>query len=735
MSDDILEKNSKIKEYIKKFGSSEKFIRKILDSISGEFNIINMETFDVEVSNSDNFYSGIKCYEMIKKCSDKCDENDCILKRVLLSKKKEIIKGRHNPRETPLEIHGYPIMDEKGDVASVIIHEMDISEREKLKENYEMLYDNLEDCFSLNKMIYKNGSASDWIVLKANKAYKKLFGEHVEGMRASEINSDLFARYIDHFEKALRKNKIQKTKIPIKLRGKSFDIITFKTRKDHFVNLTRDVTDKQVGEDKVKEIEERFYGILQNSQDLVYRYNFKEDKFDYVSESVFTILGYPLGEFMEMNRKDFESKIHPNDIHKLKIEESLEAEVSSIVEYRFKKRDGGYIWLRVKRVIFRDEKGELAYSVGDMMDITSEKLVEEEKTRLEEKIIQIRGKELGAKERITLTDKEKIVLWGLCRYPLLNDEELAKKLDLKRSTFTAIKNRIKGKKWFSLIYLPNFYKLGCQFFSIFEGNLSKSAKVKTLNLSLVKEAPEVILNNYQDDRFFGVFVSDRYVSFKKFLETFIEDNKDIFRMGVRESSFFYGLDSVELRDMSNMINSLFNLGMKEKSAVYTFEKEGKGLNINEKRVLLTMIKNSEMSSAEISKKVWISKPTVIKIRKKLLGEGYVYPFIFPDFKKLGFPYIARFSFEFDSELPKEVRKDEKDSRIILRTIEKKKLTKFMLFMSEEEYMEEVELLQDVYRRSGIYFKLDNELFPIQKRHSNNFQLGAFLDELLFRDEI
>lgn len=731
----IISQNTNIKEYIKKFGSAENFIKKLMNSITGELSIINTRTFEVEISNSEKFTSGIKCYELLKGLDKKCENRNCIIHKIILSKREESKTYIHGIDGKLMETRGCPIIDGEGNVASIILHEIDITNQEETKENYDMLYSTMKEGFSLNEMIYKDGNPIDWKILKANAKYKEKMGNHIEGMLASEIMPTIYSKYLDHFNKAIKKNKIQNTKTPVVINSESFEVTTFKAGGTKFINITRDVTNNQLEHERLREIEEKFYDILQNSQDLVYRYNFKEDKFDYISESVFTILGYPLGEFMDMKIGEFKGKIHPEDLSKFEIRGTLEQEVSISLEYRFKKQNDEYIWIREKQIIFRDEKGSLTYIIGDMRDITSEKLIGEEKIILEEKIIQIRGRDLETKERIALTDKEKLVLWGLCRYPLLNDEELSGRLNLKRSTLTAIKNRIKEKKWFGLIYLPNFHKLGCQFTSIFEGNLSKSAKVKTLNLNLIKETPEVFLNNYQDDKFFGVFVSDKFVSFKKFIDAFSEDNKDVFRMGTTENSFFYGLDNIELMGFSGMINNLFNLGMKEKSIIYTFEGNGQELNTNEKRVLLAMVKNSEMSSSEISKKVWISKPTVIKIRKKLIEEGYLYPIVFPDFKKLGFPYIAKISLEFNSKIPKEIKQNNTDARTILRITEKKKLTKYILITDEEEYNEEIEFLRETYRKSGIYFTLENELFPLQKRHSNNFKLEELISDLLFRDEI
>jgi DNA-binding MarR family transcriptional regulator len=399
------------------------------------------------------------------------------------------------------------------------------------------------------------------------------------------------------------------------------------------------------------------------------------------------------------------------------------------VEYRFKKKDGNYIWLRVKRIVLRDENGNLDCIIGDMIDITSEKLAEHERAKLNERLLLIQKRESKKKIRVSLTDKEKLVLWGLCEHPLLNDEELSSKLDLKRSTLTAIRNRLKKRGWFNLVYLPNFYKLGCQFFSFFNGKMGNG----DLNLSPVKDFSNVILKNYQNDKFFGIFVADRYIAFKKFLESFSEMNRDLFRLGLNEDSFFYDLDNVKLKNFSGILERLFGLDVKNGNGTYNFKEKKDKLNLNEKRVLHMMAKNSEMSSSEIAKRVWISKPTVIKIRRRILNEKFIYPIIIPNFRKLGFSFVGRFSFDFDSKVMDDVLGKD-DYRVILQVRRKKQFVKFMLFLSEEEYLDEVDLVQNRSRKKGVYFKLDSEVFAIQKK-GKNFDLESFVSELLFKDDI
>ncbi len=632
MSDDTMSPLSKVEDYVRKFGGADRFFGKVLDSLEFPFSIINVENFEVEISNMRGFYPGVKCYELCYDKKSKCE--DCIIDKVVSRKK------RARAEKDGKEIFAFPIFGEGGAVVSVIKYW--IEKKETIKE----------------------------VVKEVEKEVEK--------------------------------------------------------------EVIREVVKEKVVETRSREHEESFYNILQNSQDVVYRYDFVGGCFEYVSESVYTLMGFPLGEFVGMRYDDFLARVHPEDLNGVCEVDGSAGEAVCCGKYRWKCKDGIYRWFLDNRTWFFDEDGKRLCVAGSIRDITKEKERESERMALEERIALIKRRETEASERISLTDKEKVVLWGLCRWPLLNDEELSGKLDLKRSTLTAIKNRLKGKNWFSLKYIPNFTKLGCQFIGVFDGG--NGGKIRKLDLNSLKNTPEVILNNYQDEKFFGVFVSDRYVEFRKFLEKFDEENKEVLRSGFNENSFFYDLESFEFRDFSDIVNSLFGLGKKDKAVVYDFKGEVEDLNANERRVFHAMVKDPVMSSSEIAKKIWISKPTVIKVKNKLIDEGFVYAMIVPDFRKMGLEYFGRFCYEFDSDLVTEAKKGGDVSRTVLRITGKKRVVKFILFSSEDEYIQEVDLVRDSYRRSGVYFRLNSEIFAMQKRGKNNFDLEPFINNLLFKDE-
>jgi PAS domain S-box-containing protein len=735
--------DGKVEEYVRRFGGGARFVQKILGSLSFPFSIINAKTYEVEISNKEGFAPGMKCYDFFRCCPKNSEGGDgdrfdceCIVDTVLAEKRPIVVKHFRNRDGGIMEVHASPIFDGEGNIVSVLNYSIDVTERKELEDNYKSFYDNLSDFFSLNEMIYNDkGVAVDWKVLKANPMYEKVFGVKIEGKYFSEIDSRIVKRLVGNFDKVLKEGKSRRQEIYLEEIDKYFEIFTYKFSKDRFVNMTRDVTREKKSLEETRKAEDRFFRILQNSQDLVYKYDIAKHRFDYVSESVFTILGFPLDEFVGMGFDALLERVHPNDIDKVKcVCDDLKGEVVFDIEYRFKCKDEIYKWLREKRVFFVDDSGKPVFIIGDISDITAEKVAEEEQRVLKKKISEIGN--IGKKEGVNLTDREKVVLWGLCRYPLLNDGVLSEKLKIRRSTLTAIKNRLKERGLFNFYYIPNFNKLGCQFFSFVDGSVGKFSKDGVFDLNFAKSIPEIVLCNFQDKKFFGVLVSDRYVLLKKFLNDFVEKNGEALKFELKDLTFFYDLDKIEMIGFSDFVGSVFDIKIKNGKKIYTFGGDiVYGLNVNEKRVLHSMVKCPDDSSSKIAEKIWISKPTVIKIRKRLLDEGYLYPLVVPNVRKLGYHYVARISFDFDVDVPLEMLKKKIDPRVVFRIVGDKKIVMFMLFGSEEEYLAEISLIKDAHRREGIYLSVDSEIFALQKRHANILDLEPFVNDVLFGDEV
>ncbi len=126
-------------------------------------------------------------------------------------------------------------------------------------------------------------------------------------------------------------------------------------------------------EEELRESKERYALALQGANDGIWDYNLKTGKL-YVSERFCTISG--LNDSSSIKTfDDWLALIHQDDLGRVKktIDAHREGKISHIqTDHRIKR--GKYeIWVRVRGLAVRDEKGEITRMAGSMTDITQQK--------------------------------------------------------------------------------------------------------------------------------------------------------------------------------------------------------------------------------------------------------------------------------------------------------------------------------------------------------------------------
>ncbi|MGV8084174.1 MAG: SpoIIE family protein phosphatase [Coriobacteriia bacterium] len=129
---------------------------------------------------------------------------------------------------------------------------------------------------------------------------------------------------------------------------------------------------------RLRDSEARFRAVLENSLDAAYRRDLRAERFDYLSPSVQLILGYPPEELMNANDQEMLDSVHAEDAPAL-VAALRKSTVTGrlVVEYRFKDRDGGYVWLADYASVTMGEDGKPSFRSGVIRDITDHKQAEE----------------------------------------------------------------------------------------------------------------------------------------------------------------------------------------------------------------------------------------------------------------------------------------------------------------------------------------------------------------------
>ena len=123
-------------------------------------------------------------------------------------------------------------------------------------------------------------------------------------------------------------------------------------------------------EAKLPGVEARFYQLVENAHDIVYRYRLVAPRgIEYVSPAVTTVTGYTPDKFYA-DPFLFTKMVHPDD--REKVEEAMEgsSQFHEPIILRCRHKDGSWIWIERVHVPVHDEWGNLVAIEGVARDIT-----------------------------------------------------------------------------------------------------------------------------------------------------------------------------------------------------------------------------------------------------------------------------------------------------------------------------------------------------------------------------
>ncbi len=141
----------------------------------------------------------------------------------------------------------------------------------------------------------------------------------------------------------------------------------------------RDITDRLRVEKELEETDLRFRTLIEQIPAVTYLMQADGDhRILYISPQMEQILGYPVNRSLEDPRFWWDI-MHPDDVERIAAQEAAiyQDQLPYRLEYRQRKPDGTYIWVRDEAVLVRDAQDRPLYWQGVIFDITEQRATAE----------------------------------------------------------------------------------------------------------------------------------------------------------------------------------------------------------------------------------------------------------------------------------------------------------------------------------------------------------------------
>ncbi|MEO3945400.1 PAS domain S-box protein [Gorillibacterium sp. CAU 1737] len=149
-------------------------------------------------------------------------------------------------------------------------------------------------------------------------------------------------------------------------------------RVDRVLTIGRDVTERIHLEEELRTNVTNYRLLSENAQDLISRHSVEEGTpFLYASPACRSLLGYEPEELIGMPSL---ALVHPDDLARVfhHLENRLETYGRRSIMYRYRRKDGAYIWLETSSRLVRDEQGDVKEIHAIARDVSATKRYMEE---------------------------------------------------------------------------------------------------------------------------------------------------------------------------------------------------------------------------------------------------------------------------------------------------------------------------------------------------------------------
>ncbi|AFM06270.1 PAS domain S-box [Bernardetia litoralis DSM 6794] len=191
---------------------------------------------------------------------------------------------------------------------------------------------------------------------------------------------------------------------------------------ERLLGVVQDITQITLQQKALEQSQKQLESLSNNLQGIMYRTLIDENRTTlFISKGVERITGYAASDFIDNKVRSFRSIIHQEDnFIDSEINQAIETKLPYKIEYRLIHKNGSIIWVEESGQVVEDEKQNVKYFDGVIIDITQRKQAETIIETQTQKLL-ISQKDLEQQQQM-LSDAEKMAKMGSYIWDLVTGE-------------------------------------------------------------------------------------------------------------------------------------------------------------------------------------------------------------------------------------------------------------------------------------------------------------------------
>jgi len=266
----------------------------------------------------------------------------------------------------------------------------DITERRKTEEEYRTLFHQMLDGFALHEIICdEKGAPADYRFLAVNPAFERMTGlksEEIVGKTIHEVLPGTEPFWIEKYGKVALTGEPALFESYSKMLDKYYQVSAFRPEPGKFACVFIDITDMKRAEKSLRESEEKFRNLFDNSSDAIMIHDMR-GRFLEVNNMACERLGYSREELLGMSPMDIDAPELAGKAPDRR--RALKEKGRLIFESAHLSKDGSWIPIEINSRIIRYEGKEAILSVA--RDITLRKKSERDLENTLERLRRVTG--------------------------------------------------------------------------------------------------------------------------------------------------------------------------------------------------------------------------------------------------------------------------------------------------------------------------------------------------------